>query len=134
MLFEQRKCAGTLASHVVKRRMRACSCAWLSVLGTSKMHHTVCLYRRKVLLTKLSRRCLSVAAQITTTLPVRTTFYSQVSDITRIVFEVALHLCLAVVLSLQVGPAAMHTPGELVIVVVAAREGTWVVHVWDLWC
>lgn len=39
--------------------------------------------------------------QITTTLPVRTTFYSQVTDITRIFFEVVMHLCLVVVLYLQ---------------------------------
>jgi hypothetical protein len=47
--------------------------------------------------------CCCAAMQITTTLPVRTAFYSQETDTMRILFEVLLHLCLLVVLSLQVG-------------------------------
>jgi hypothetical protein len=40
--------------------------------------------------------------QITTTLPVRTGFYSQTTDLTRITFEVSMHICIFVVLSFQV--------------------------------
>lgn len=42
------------------------------------------------------------AVQITTTLPVRTSFYSQTSDMARIAFEALMHVCIFVVLSLQV--------------------------------
>jgi hypothetical protein len=42
------------------------------------------------------------AVQITTTLPVRTGFYSQTTDLTRITFEVSMHICIFVVLSFQV--------------------------------
>ena len=45
---------------------------------------------------------LTCAVQITTTLPVRTCFYSQTTDLTRITFEVSMHICIFVVLSFQV--------------------------------